>query len=215
MCGWLLCCSADLTNLSTQDCTLWKFKSFLVAPFADLRGNGCHETMGKRWDLKNTNESRQLPAMGLTYNVSDSCWKAAGSVQVSSLKDSTNANSLWKWLCLSQQNVSQSICRSLSLTQGSYQSSFLISAWASPEPLWEDCDSSSELLPWEYTSFTLNSAALKCWHCLWHQRLWGFANNADFKAKGDTGLILSANFCGKVVSEVKCLFLPFGHQKTL
>lgn len=126
----------------------------------------------EEYKREQTTSSNGFNAFLLSAVRLDSCWKAPGSVQVSSLKDSTNANSLWKWLCLSQQSVSQSICRSLSLTQGSYRFSFLISAWASPEPLWEDCDSPSELLPWEYTSFMLNSAALKCWHCLWHQRLW-------------------------------------------
>lgn len=101
MCEWLLCCPVDLTNLRTQDCSLLKFKCFLVASFTDLRGNDCQETMGKRWDLKNINESRQLPAMGLMHNVLsavrlDYCWEAPGSIQVSSLRVSANANSLWK-----------------------------------------------------------------------------------------------------------------------
>lgn len=113
----------------------------------------------------------------------------------------------------------ESICRSLSPTHGSYRFSFLTSAWALPEPLWEDCDSPSELLPWswEYPYFVLNLAALSAGTAfdIGSDVGFGSANNTDIKAKSNIGLILCANFCGKVVSGVKCLFLSLGHWKTL
>lgn len=66
--------------------------------------------------MKNINDSRQLPAIGLKHNALSSVrldyyWEALGSVQVSSLKTSTNANSRWE--CFSQKSVPQSICRYL------------------------------------------------------------------------------------------------------
>lgn len=123
-------CIAQSTSQSLAlKIKLWKFMGFSAASLTDRRGNGCQETTGRRWYLKNTNESKQLPPVGLKCNALsavrlDYYWEAPGSVQISSLKTSTTANSCWK--CLSQKCVPQSICRSLWPTQGNYQAVFPI-----------------------------------------------------------------------------------------